>query len=181
MSKSPAAPKTDDLLSLVYDELRRVAARRLGQERADHTLQPTELVHETYVHLSRNERIEWRDRAHFFGSAAETMRRILIDYARRRGRVKRGSGQRTIPIDLIDVASTGNPTEILALDQALTEMEAFDSQMAHVVKLRFYAGLTVEEVAGLLGISASTVKREWSVARAWLYRTLAGDDSAAAP
>lgn len=175
-SKTTGTSPTDELLSLVYDELRRVAARRLGQERPDHTLRPTELVHEAYVQLARNERIEWRDRAHFFGSAAETMRRILIDYARRRGRAKRGGGQRTIPIDLIDVAATGDPNEILALDHALTQMEAMDAQMAQVVKLRFYAGLTVGEVAELLGISASTVKRDWSVARAWLYQTLGGDD-----
>jgi len=170
-----AASQTDELLSRVYDELRRIAAHRLGQERPDHTLRPTELVHEAYVQLARNERIEWRDRAHFFGSAAETMRRILIDYARRRGRAKRGAGVRTIPIDLIDVATEGDPNEILALDHALKQMETMDAQMAQVVKLRFYAGLTVEEVARLLGISTSTVKREWSVARAWLYRTLSGE------
>jgi RNA polymerase sigma factor (TIGR02999 family) len=162
----------DRLLPVVYDELRSLARARLRHERPVHTLRATGLVHEAYLRLVASDAPPWRDRAHFFRAAAEAMRRILIDYARRRGRIKRGGGR--IQVTLGDIgAGEGMPLEeILALDEAIQRLEGKDPRMAEIVRLRFFAGLSVEEVANALEISTRTVKRDWAVARAWLYEAM---------
>lgn len=162
----------DRLLPLVYDELRAMARARLRHERPGHTLHATGLVHEAYLRMLASDAPSWNDRGHFFRAAAEAMRRILIDYARKRGRIKRGGGR--IQVTLGDVrVGDGMPLEdVLALDEAIQRLEEMDPGMAEVVRLRFFGGLSVEETAHALGISPRTVKREWAVARAWLYAAL---------
>ena len=163
----------DQLLPLVYDELKRLARHRMAQERPDHSLQATALVHEVYLKLVGGDGdIDWANRAHFFAAAAEAMRRILVDSARRRGRDKRGGGRKRVPIDLVDLAADHDPSQILALDEALQRLEQQDPRMARVVMLRFFSGLSVEETARAMDLSPRTVKREWSLARAWLFRAL---------
>ena len=158
------------LLPLVYGELRRVAARQLRRERADHTLQPTALVHEAYIRLVDQRQVDWQNRAHFFGVAAQVMRRILVDHARRHGASKRGDGVRCVSIDEAkDVAAT-NGIPILALDQALDRLETVDADLAKIVELRAFGGLTIEAAAHVLNVSPSTAKRDWRVAKAWLHR-----------
>lgn len=164
-----------ELLPVVYDELRRLAAVQLGREASGHTLQATALVHEAYVRLVRGAGPDrWDHRGHFFAAAAESMRRILVDHARRKHALKRGGGQ--IRHDAEEYAITlPEPVEdLLALDEALTKLAAEDPEKARLVELRYFAGLTVEEAANALGISTATVKRHWAYARAWLYRELAG-------
>jgi RNA polymerase sigma factor (TIGR02999 family) len=163
----------DQLLPLVYAELRRVAARQLRNERADHTLQPTALIHEVYIRLVDQRQVDWQNRAHFFGVSAQVMRRILVDHARRHGASKRGEGVRCVSIDEAkDVAAASNDIPIVALDYALDRLEKVDSALAKIVELRAFGGLTIEEAAHVLSVSPSTVKREWRTAKAWLNREL---------
>jgi RNA polymerase sigma factor (TIGR02999 family) len=169
------------LLPLVYAELRRIAGRYLARERVGHTLQSTALVHEAYLRLVDQRRVDWQGRAHFFGLAARIMRRILVDHARRGRRLKRGSGARNIGLEGLEVAAgaAADPVDALTLDRALHELEELDERQARIVELRFYGGLTVEETAEVLQLSPATVKREWAMARAWLFRRLrapAGDE-----
>lgn len=167
----------EDLLPRVYDELRKLAEFRLRSERSNHTLQPTALVHEAYIKIVGADDPGWANRAHFFKAAAEAMRRILIDHAKTKGRAKRGGGARQVPLDIVDLARVEDSNDILALNEAIRRLEECDLRMSEVVKLRFFAGLSVEETSAVLGVSTSTVKREWTVARAWLFKQL-GDDSA---
>jgi len=141
-------------------------------ERPDHTLQSTALVHEAYARLVGNGEVDWKNRAHFFHAAAEAMRRILIEHARARSGPKRGGGRVRIPLDVLDLATQDDPGQILALEEAVSRLEKKDAEAARVVRLRFYAGLSVEEVAKAIGISERTVKRDWAFARAFLVRAL---------
>ena len=166
----------NQLLPLVYAELRRVASRQLRKERADHTLQPTALVHEAYIRLVDQRQVDWQNRAHFFGVAANVMRRILVDHARRHGASKRGEGVRCVSIDEAkDVAAASNEIPVLALDQALDRLEKVDSELAKIVELRAFGGLTIEEAAHVLSVSPSTAKRDWRTAKAWLNRELGSE------
>ena len=163
------------MLPLVYEELRRLARQKMGQERAGHTLQATALVHEAYLRLVDGNTVKsWEGRWHFFGAAAEAMRRILVDQARRRDRMKRGGGVARQRIDLETLAVTVNepPQELLAVDEALTALAREHAEKAQLVKLRYFAGLTIEEAAEVLGISVATANRHWAYARAWLFRYL---------
>jgi RNA polymerase sigma-70 factor, ECF subfamily len=160
------------LIPLVYNELRRMADRYMRRERADHTLQTTALVHEAYLKLVEQHSVDWQSRAHFFGIAAQVMRRVLIDHARGHVRDKRGGGQENVPLDEALVFSPGRSAAFLELDEALDRLAAIDRRQAKIVELRFFGGLTVEEVADILTISPKTVKRDWSVAKAWLHGAL---------
>jgi RNA polymerase sigma factor (TIGR02999 family) len=163
------------LLPLVYAELRRVAVRQLRSERADHTLQPTALVHEAYIRLVDQRKVDWQDRAHFFGVAAQVMRRILVDHARRHDAVKRGEGVRCVSLDEANDVAASDHLPILALDHALDRLEQVDADLARIVELRAFGGLTIEAAADVLRVSPSTVKREWRVAKAWLHRELVSE------
>ncbi len=160
------------LVPLVYDELRAIASQRMREERAGHTLQATALVNEACARLLGPGRMDYQSRAHFFRVAAESMRRILIDHARRRNADKRGGGRGRLPLDVVDLAQESDPGMVLALDEALTRLESEDPRAFEVVQLRFFAGLSVEQAAEALGVSERTVQREWSFARAWLARAL---------
>jgi len=164
------------LMPLVYGELRAIAGRYLSRERADHTLQSTSLVHEAYFKLVDQRRVQWQNRAHFLGIAAQLMRRILVDHARRRDAEKRGGPQVCLTLDERLAWAKKPDVDLLAIDEALDRLAAIDEQQARVVELRFFSGLTVEETAAALGISPKTVKRDWSVARAWLKREI-GDST----
>src|SRR3954451_21044817 len=165
-----------ELLPLVYDELRKLAAAHLADEKPGQTLQPTALVHEAYVRLVSPEPDQhWGGRAHFFAAAAEAMRRILLDAARRKGRRKRGGGRGRRDLDGIDPAAPEDSDDLLALDEALGRLAAADPQAAELVRLRFYAGLPIPEVARILGISPRTADRTWAYARAWLHQAVAGE------
>lgn len=159
-----------DLATAVYDELRRIAASRLRLERDNHTLQPTALVNEAWLRLV-DQRVDWQGRAHFFALAAQAMRRILVDHARRRHSVKRGGAQSALPVDdLAELLPSPMPDErLLAMDEALTQLATIDLRQAQIVELRFFAGLSVVDTATALDISPTTVKREWASARAWLF------------
>ena len=162
-----------ELLQMVYAQLRAIAQRRMEGERQGHTLQATALVHEAYVRLLGREDAAWEGRAHFFRAAAEAMRKILIDHARARNAEKRGGGKAALSItNVADLADNADPAGILALDDAMVRFEKVDRQAAEVVRLRFYAGLSVEAVADTLDISPRTVRRDWAFARAWLRDTL---------
>lgn len=161
-----------DLLPLVYEELRRLAQARMAQEASDHTLQPTALVHEAYLRLVRSEHQSFENRSHFFGAAAEAMRRILVDHARRKLAQKRGAGLVRMDLDDIQVAAHADDTTLLHIDASLDLLAKEDPQAAELVKLRFFTGLTHDEAALALGISPRTAKRAWSFARAWLYTEL---------
>jgi RNA polymerase sigma factor (TIGR02999 family) len=165
-----------DLLPLVYAELRRLAAARLAGEKPGQTLQPTALVHEAYVRLVGGEQSrDWDGRGHFFAAAAEAMRRILVDAARRKSRLKHGGGHERVPLDGNDAADVPpDPVDLLALSDALDRFEAEHPRRAALVKLRYFAGLTLPEVAGLLGVSQSTAEADWTYAKAWLKRALGG-------
>ena len=164
---------TNELFPLVYDELRRLADRYLSAERPGQTLQPTALVHEAYLRLVGPADVGWENRAHFFGAAARAIRRILIDRARARRRHKRGGGERPLPLEAAaEIAVDGPSLDVLALDEALQRLAALDEQISRVVELRFFGGLSVEETAGALGVSASTVARLWQFARVWLHREM---------
>lgn len=162
----------DELFPLIYDELKRVAANKLKNERSDHTLQPTALVHEAYLRLIEQNSVDWNNRVQFFGLAAEMMRRILTNHAVARNADKRGGAHLKIELDEAVVFATGRGVDLIALDEALTELGAVDPKQAQIVELRFYTGLKVDEIATLLDISDSTVKREWRLAKAWLYDRL---------
>ena len=161
----------DRLMPLVYGELRKIAASYLRQERKDHTLQPTALVHEAYLRLNHQKDVAWQNRAHFFGIAAQMMRRILVDHARKRQAAKRDASAWRVTTAEVDGGAESAP-ELLALDRALEELEQIDPQQAKIVELRFFGGLTVEETAEVAGISPRTVKREWRTAKAWLRREI---------
>jgi RNA polymerase sigma factor (TIGR02999 family) len=162
----------DRLLPLVYAELRRVAARQLRRERDGHSLQPTALVHEAYLRLVDQQKVDWRNRAHFFGVAAQVMRRILVDHARRRLASKRGDGLRPVSIDQAMETPAAYEIPIIDLDDALGRLGRLDAGLAQIVELRAFGGLTIEEAAHVLNISPSTAKREWRTAKAWLIREL---------
>lgn len=166
----------EQLLPLVYQQLRQMAQKHMGNERPDHTLQATALVHEAYARLVGNEELDWANRGHFYRAVAEAMRRILIEHARSRASQKRGGDGRQPPrkisLSLLDLAAAPEPEQILMLDDALSRLEAEDPQAASVVRLRFFAGLTVDQTAAALGVSPSTVDREWAFARARLHRTM---------
>jgi RNA polymerase sigma factor (TIGR02999 family) len=163
-----------DLLPLVYAELRQLAAARLTGEKPGQTLQPTALVHEAYLRLVGDQQFDGR--GHFFAAAAEAMRRILVDAARRKGRAKRGGGQKRVDLDEQDAATDPKADELLDLDEALTALAAEDPEAARVVELHFFAGLPIEEVAGVLGVSRATAYRQWTFARAWLRSAMGGDE-----
>ncbi len=164
----------DKLMPAVYDELRRQAARYLRREQPGHTLQTTALIHEAYVRLVDQRNVQWQNRAHFFGIAAQMMRRILVDHARAKKRSKRGGSDIRISLDVATVAVKGQDLDVIAVDEALTRLAKIDEQQSRVVELRFFSGLTVEETAEVMGISPATVKRDWSMAKAWLHRELSG-------
>jgi RNA polymerase sigma-70 factor, ECF subfamily len=160
------------LLSLVYDELRRLAGRYMRRERQNHTLQPTALVHEAYLKMFERQPENWQSRAHFLGIAARVMRQILVDHARGHTREKRGGGEQKVQLDEDLVFAPERSLEILKLDETLQRLAKLDPRQARVVELRFFGGLTVEETADVMGISPKTVKREWSLAKAWLHGEL---------
>jgi RNA polymerase sigma factor (TIGR02999 family) len=166
----------DQLLPLVYAELRRIARRQLRRERVGHTLQPTALVHEAYLRLVDQRQVDWRNRVHFFGVAAQVMRRILVDNARRHNANKRGDGVQCVSIDQAVETPAPDQIPVLALDHALARLETVDRSLAQIVELRAFGGLTVEEAATVLKVSASTAKREWRTAKAWLTRELGAEN-----
>ncbi|MCL5744953.1 MAG: sigma-70 family RNA polymerase sigma factor [Acidobacteria bacterium] len=161
-----------ELMPRVYDELRRVADHLLRRERAAHTLQPTALVHEAYLRLVDQTRVDWHNRSHFLAVAAQMLRRVLVDHARAKQRLKRGSG--TVVVSLQESLAPGpeRNLDVVALDEALNALARLDPQQSRIVELRFFAGVSIEQTAASLGISPATVKRDWAVARAWLYRRL---------
>ena len=161
----------EQLVPIVYEELRRIAHHHMRGERASHTLQTTALVNEVYLRLAGIHGLRWRDRAHFFAMAATLMRRVLVDYARQRGRDKRGAGVAVVSLDE-NVIATQPAVDIVRLDEALAQLATVDAQQSRVVELRFFAGLSVEETAEALGISPATVKRDWATAKLWLYNEL---------
>jgi RNA polymerase sigma factor (TIGR02999 family) len=170
----PRAP--EQLLPLVYDELRQLAAQKLAQEKPGQTLQPTALVHEAYLRLvGASPEQPWDSRGHFFAAAAEAMRRVLINHARDKGRQKRGGGHQRVDLDRLAVADEASEDQVLALDEALQRLEQRNQPCAELVKLRFFTGLTMEEAAATLGIAPRTAHRHWAFARAWLYDALRQD------
>ena len=169
------AKEADRLLSLVYEELRRLAAQKMSKEKPGHTLQATALVHEAYVRLVGEDAKGWNGRTHFFSAAAEAMRRILIDSARRKKSLKRGGDRQVVSLDDVAPVFSGPSDDIIALDEALEKFALEDPQKANLVKLRYFAGLTIEEAAGVLGISRSTADRHWAYARAWLFHETGQD------
>ncbi len=160
----------DELMQLVYDELRRLARNYLRRERADHTLQPTALVHEAYLRLVDQKDVDWHNRAHFFGIAALMMRRILVNYAKGREAAKRGGDAERLSLTAVDRLAGRQELDLIALDDALKRLSEIDPQQSRIVELRYFGGLTIEEIAEVAGISVSTVKREWSAAKAYLRR-----------
>lgn len=159
----------DELLPLVYQELRRLAASKMAGERASHTLQPTALVHEAWLRLVDSPGQSWQNRAHFFGAAAEAMRRILIERARRKNRQRRGAGAEHVAVDDLEIASPAPDEQLLALDEALDRLAKTEPKQAELVKLRYFAGMKIEEAAEIIGISPATAKRWWTYAKAWLF------------
>lgn len=166
------------LMPLVYDELRRLAHYYLREERSDHTLQSTALVHEAYLRLAGQNPPQWQNRAHFFGIAAHVMRQILVEYARSRGTAKRGANAPRLALDAAAAIGQQTDVDVVALDQALQELSELDAQQGRIVELRFFAGLTIEDTSEVLGISPATVKRDWTTARAWLFRAMTGEAQA---
>ncbi len=160
------------LMSMLYDELHALAVRQMRGERRDHTLQPTALVHEAYLRLLGDREVCFRDRTHFFGAAAEVMRRVIVDHARKHLAEKRGGGCRKVPLDGQLVWREDRPEDMLVVDEALTRLAGIDPEKSRIVELRFFAGLNVDETAAVLGVSPRTVKRKWRFARAWLYREI---------
>jgi RNA polymerase sigma-70 factor (ECF subfamily) len=172
---------SSQLISLVYKELRKLAGGYMRRERTDHTLQPTALVHEAYLKLVEQRSVNWQSRAHFFGIAAQLMRRILVDHARGHLRDKRGGGVIPVPLDEALVFAPEQSSELVKLDQSLERLAKLDPRQSKIVELRFFGGLTVEQTAEVLGISPKTVKRDWSVAKAWLHGDLKTNDGATVP
>jgi RNA polymerase sigma-70 factor, ECF subfamily len=165
-----------DLVVLLYSELRRLASRYLRRERGEHTLQTTALVHEAYLRLANQREVHWKNREQFLGVAAQLMRRILVDYSRGHDAKKRGKGFEKVFLEEADGVSKEKAADVIALDEALTRLAEFDPQQAQLVELRFFGGLSVEEAAAVLGVSRTTVKRNWNVAKAWLARELRRSD-----
>ena len=162
----------DELMPAVYDELRRMADRYMRGERKGHTLQTSALVNEAYLRLAGHDQMQWQNRAHFFAIAAQAMRRILVDHARRRGNQKRGGDVQKVNLDEAAAVTTERDAEIIALDEALVELAKVDPRKARMVELRYFGGLSVEETAQVLGVGHATVMRDWGMARAWLLREL---------
>jgi len=162
-------------MPLVYDELRRLASHYLRQERSDHTLQSTALVHEAYLRLAGQNPPDWQNRAHFFGIAARIMRQILVEHARGRNAAKRGGGATVLTLDAAVAPAGSVDIDIVELDRALSDLSQLDPQQSRIVELRFFGGLTIEDTSEVLGISPATVKRDWVTARAWLYRAMTGE------
>lgn len=168
----------DQLLPIVYHELRALAQRRLSAERSDHTLQATALVHEAYMKLIDQREVQWQNRAHFFGVAALAMRRILVNHAKAKGRVKRGGGGARVELTEAAAITAEPDLDIVALDEAMKRLAEVDERAARVVELRFFGGMSVEETAEVLQVAPATVKRDWTIARAWLLREIQkGDES----
>jgi RNA polymerase sigma factor (TIGR02999 family) len=163
---------SEDLIPLVYNELRRLAALRLANEAAGQTLQPTALVHEAWIRLVESNAQQWENRAHFFAAAAEAMRRILIDRARRKFRLKHGGGQERVNIEKIDLADSLPDERILLVDEALERLKAEDPETAQIVVLKFFGGLTNEEIVSITGKSDRTIRRQWEYAKAWLFKCI---------
>jgi RNA polymerase sigma factor (TIGR02999 family) len=170
----------DELIPLVYDELRHLAARHMARERGDHSLQATALVNEVYLRLVDQRQVDWQNRAHFFALASRMMRRILVDYARKRRYAKRGGAAPRVSLDEALVVPAGKPWDVVALDDALTELDAVDSRKCEVVELRYFGGLSIEEVAEVLKVSPITVRGDWNTAKAWLYRAIVESPRASA-
>jgi RNA polymerase sigma-70 factor, ECF subfamily len=166
----PAA--RDELMPLVYEELRRLAHQCMRRERATHTLQTSALINEAYLRLVDQKNIQWQDRAHFFGIAARLMRQVLVDYARTRNYSKRGGDGRRVSLDEAMIVSKERAAEVVALDEALKTLAGIDPRQSQIVELRFFGGLTIEETAEVLAVSAGTVMRDWTLAKAWLRRAL---------
>jgi RNA polymerase sigma factor (TIGR02999 family) len=162
----------DELLRAVYGELRRIASGHMAGESPGHTLQATALVNEAYVRLVDQTRVQWRNRSHFFGIAAQLMRRILVDHARRRHAAKRGGGATIVEFEDSLTPRSRRSVDLVVLDDILTRLDEFDSNAARLVELRYFGGLTIDETAEVLGVSPATVKREWTAARAWMHREL---------
>jgi RNA polymerase sigma factor (TIGR02999 family) len=162
----------DELAPLIYDELRRLARGLLRRERPGHTLQPTALVHEAFLRLIDQSQVNWQNRAHFFGSAARLMRQILINHAEARRAAKRGGETERVSLYNVDHSMPGQEIDLIALDEALRRLERLDPQQSRIVEMRYFSGLTIDEIAEAIGVSPATVKRDWSVARAWLRREL---------
>lgn len=173
-SGDPSA--AEQLLPLVYQQLRQAAQLQMAGERDDHTLQATALVHEAYLRLVGDRRISWQSSGHFYAAAAEAMRRILLDHAKARGRQKRGGKSSRVPLNIADVADSWNFEETLSLDEAVCRLETEHPQIGEVVRLRFYAGLSVDDAAAVLGVSPATVKRRWEFGRTWLFKQLTRGD-----
>jgi RNA polymerase sigma factor (TIGR02999 family) len=167
------AKAANELLPLVYDELRQLATAKMAHEKPGQTLQPTSLVHEAWLRLAGSEDQKWENRAHFFAAAAEAMRRILIDNARRKQARRHGGGQARLDVDEIEIAAATKDDELLAVNEALEIFIAHDKQKAELVKLRYFVGMTIEEAAEVLGVSIPTAKLWWSYSRAWLYEQMA--------
>jgi RNA polymerase sigma factor (TIGR02999 family) len=163
----------DRLFAFVYDELRRRAAQHLRREKPGHTLRPTALVHEAYLRVLGQERIAWQDRAHFFAVASETMRRILVDHARKRNAFKRAGSAVRVALEEHEARSEPREVDLIALDDAMRELATLDARQSSIVELRFFGGLTLDEIAEVLSVSRATIKREWDFARVWLYRRVA--------
>ncbi|MHC4439784.1 MAG: ECF-type sigma factor [Planctomycetota bacterium] len=166
------AKAADKLLPVVYDELRRLAAQKMSRERPGHTLEATALVHEAYIRLVGSEAQNWSGRTHFFAAAAEAMRRILIENARRKQRYKHGADRHRVGLDDSEITIKGPSTDLIALDEALTKLAEEDHVVAELVKMRYFAGLTLEQAAAVLGVSRRTADRYWAYARAWLYQEI---------
>jgi len=166
---------SEQLLPVVYDELRRLAAVRMSQEAAGQTLQPTALVHEAWLRLVGGQQQSWENRAHFFGAAAEAMRRILIERARRKSRLKRGSGQALLDIADLDVIAAMPDDKVLLVDEAVEQLKLEDPEKAKIVLLKFFAGLTNEQAAEILNVNERTVRRQWEFAKAWLFERIRGE------
>ena len=165
-----------DLIPQIYEQLKDLARQLMAAERKDHTLQATALVHEAYVRLLGGREVGWEGRTHFFNAAAQAMRRVLVDYARCHGQLKRGGSLKRLPLEALELAREDRAGDVLAVDEAVTRLEAFSPSVAAVVRLRFYAGLSQRQTADALGVSERTARREWTYGRAWLMREL-DDDS----
>jgi RNA polymerase sigma-70 factor, ECF subfamily len=168
--------KLPRLVELVYDDLRKLAARYMDGEKRGHTLQPTALVHEAFLKLIEQSQVDWRGKSHFFAVGAQAMRRILVNHAKSRGRIKRGGKLHKLPLDEALTICLDDDDDVLALDEALEKLATIDERQAKIVELRFFGGLSVEETAEALGLSKRTVEREWTACRAWLRRELASSD-----
>jgi len=171
----------DDLIPLIYPDLRRLARAYMGRENADHTLQTSALINEAYLRLVKQQGVEWKDRAHFFAVAAQVMRHILVDHARRYRSNKRGAGAEHVPLDDMEILCEERATELIALDDALIRLASIDQRKSQIVELRFFGGLTVEETSEVLNLAPITIMREWRAVKAWLGREISGASHAKLP